>query len=203
VLMTAQVRTTSSAASGVYPEKRRVSRLVPVALLVAAGSLTGLSTDLAKVAFDENISPYAFLTWLVVGAAAAVTATAVVRGRTPTINRSTARYFFGASVLTVVLPRLLMFSAVPKVGVSFVAVSIAFPPLFTYGFALVLGSERFDIVRAAGVALALTGSLLIAALKLADPDTSALWVALALAAPLFLALGNIYRTLRWPPGIAP
>ena len=201
--MTTQNSTSRSASIGVELEERRVSRLVPVALLVAAGALTGLSTDLAKVAFDANISPYAFLTWSVVGGAVVLSGRDVVRGGTPALDRSTSRYLGVAAVLTVVLPRLLMFSAVPEVGVSFVAVSIAFPPLYTYVFALVLRLEAFDIRRAAGVALALVGSLIIALLKLSEPDASAVWVVIALAAPVFLALGNIYRTLRWPPGLAP
>jgi len=89
---------------------------------------------------------------------------------------------------------------VPHVGASFVAVSIALPPLYTYAGTLILRMERFDARRALGVALTLSGSLLLAVLKLSVPGAPTFWIVATLSAPVLFAAGNIYRTLRWPPG---
>lgn len=63
--------------------------------------------------------------------------------------------------------------------------------------------ERFRTRRATGVMLALGGAVLLAVLKLSEPNVDAVWVAAALSAPVLLAIGNIYRTARWPEGVTP
>lgn len=177
--------------------------LVPLLCLLGAGALLGLSTDLAKLAGEAGLSPLAFLTWSVVGAALVLTAIGGTRGRLPTLTCRTVEYFVVAAFVSLAAPTLIFFSAVPHVGVSFVALSIAFPPLYTYLGALLLKMERFDPRRAAGVALALAGSALIAALALSEPDAPTAWIAITLCGPVLLAVGNIYRTRRWPPGSTP
>jgi len=42
----------------------------------------------------------------------------------------------------------------------------------------------------------------MAVAKIADPDAPLFWIALTLCGPVLLAAGNLYRTLRWPPGAA-
>ena len=97
----------------------------------------------------------------------------------------------------------MLFAAVPHVGAAFVVLSLAFPPLYTYLGALLLRMERFDTARAAGVLLALGGAAILAVFKLSEPRESAVWVALTLFAPVLLAAGNLYRTLRWPKNASP
>lgn len=53
------------------------------------------------------------------------------------------------------------------------------------------------------VAWSLTGAAVLSAHKIAAPDANAPWVLLALTAPVLLAIGNIYRTARWPQGVSP
>ena len=98
---------------------------------------------------------------------------------------------------------LLFFSAIPHVGAGFVALIISLPPLLTYLGALALGMERFQTVRALGVAAALAGAGVLAARKFSAPDASVFWILIALCGPVLLAIGNLYRTLRWPEGASP
>lgn len=181
----------------------RGDRLVPLLCLLGAGSLIGVSTDLAKAASDAGLAPLPFLTWSVVGAAGVLVAVAARRHRLPTINKQTIEYFTVAALVSLAAPQLILFSAVPRVGASFVALAIAFPPLYTYLGALLLRMERFDCARALGVGLALAASVLLAALKLAEPDAQTVWIVLTLSAPILLAAGNLYRTRRWPTGASP
>lgn len=178
-------------------------RLVPFLCLLGAGSMIGLSTDLAKLAPQTGLSPLAFLAWSLVGGTFVLTLVGAVRGRLPTFSARTIEYFLVAALISLAVPNLIFFSAVPHIGASFVALSIAFPPLYTYAGALLLRMERFDPRRALGVALALAGALLLAVLKLSEPDASTFWTLMTLSAPILLAAGNLYRTLRWPAGSTP
>lgn len=172
-----------------------------LALLLGAGALLGLSTNLAKLAAEAGLAPLAFLAWSALGAAAALgTVVAVEGGALPRPDRRVLTYFAVAGVLSVAAPNLLFFSAVGHVGAGFVALCIAFPPLLTYLGALALRMERFDAIRAGGVGLALAGAAILAWAKLRSPGAPAAWIAAALFGAVLLAAGNLYRSLRWPPG---
>lgn len=140
----------------------RVERLMPLLCLLGAGSMLGLSTDLAKLAPQAGLPPLAFLAWSLVGATLILALVGAVRGRLPSFGVRTAEYFLVAGLIGIAAPFLIFFSAVPHVGASFVAVSVALPPLYTYAGTLLLRMERFDPWRALGVALTLAGSLLLA-----------------------------------------
>ena len=191
------------APNGSAARSSREDRLVPLVCLLGAGSLVGLSTDLAKLAPEVGLSPLAFLAWSLVGATLVLVLVGAARGRLPPLGARTVEYFLVAGSIGLATPFLIFFSAVPHIGASFVAFSIALPPLYTYAGALLLGMERFDPWRASGVALALSGSVLLAVFKLSDPGAPTVWILLTLSAPLLLAAGNLYRTLRWPAGSGP
>jgi drug/metabolite transporter (DMT)-like permease len=65
---------------------------------------------------------------------------------------------------------------------------------------LLLKMETLKATRALGILTGLAGAAVLGVAKargsLADP----IWIIGALASPVFISLGNIYRTLRWPPG---
>jgi drug/metabolite transporter (DMT)-like permease len=177
--------------------------VIPLTALLATGAFLGVSTNLAKLADGVGLNPLAFLTWSVVGATAILVGINTARGRLPPFNARSIEYFAVAGLVSIAAPNLLSFAAVPNVGAGFVTLSISFPPLFTYLGALALGMERFQISRAAGVTLALGGAVLLAVYKLSEPDIDPFWVVVTLTAPVVLAIGNIYRTARWPDGAAP
>ena len=177
--------------------------VVPLALLLFMGALLGISTNLAKLASGAGLDPLAFLTWSVIGATIVLASVSAVRRRLPPLSVRTAEYFIISGLVSVALPNLLFFAAIPRVGASFVALAIAFPPLFTYLGALALRMEQFQTRRAVGVVLALGGAALLAVLKLSAPNADPLWIGAVLGGSVLLAVGNIYRTARWPEGAAP
>jgi drug/metabolite transporter (DMT)-like permease len=179
------------------------ARVITLVCLLATGTLLALSTILAKLATGVGLSPVALLAWSCLGAAGVLLGMAAARGHLPAFNLRTLEYALVAATVSFAAPNLLFYSAIPHVGVSFVALAIAFPPLFTYLGALALRIERFNIVRAGGVALALAGAAYIAVLKLNAPSGASGWVFAVLAGPILLAIGNLYRTLRWPKDARP
>lgn len=187
------------------PATRHRSRkawLVPLFSLLAAGSLLGVSTNLAKLAGEAQLSPLAFLYWSITGAALVLIFVSAWRGQLPPITRRTIEYYSVSGFAGVAGANLLFFSAVPHVGAGFVALMITLPPLLTYVGALALRMEGFQTLRALGVTSALAGTVVLAARKLSAPDADQFWILLTLAGPVLLAIGNLYRTIRWPQGVS-
>lgn len=181
----------------------RQSWLVPVVCLLTVGILLGLSTNLVKYAANRGLNPLTMLTWSVACAALIFNMRNMLIGRIPRPSRRYAEYIVVAALVGVVAPNLLIYAAVPQVGAGFVTLSIAFPPLLTYLGALALRMESFDGYRATGVGVALAGATIMAYMKATTPDAPILWIAATMLAPVVLAIGNLYRTARWPDGAAP
>ena len=177
--------------------------LVPLMCLLVGGALLGISTNVAKYAGEIGLSPLAFLFWSIAGAATILLVIALLRHELPPLNKRSFEYYFISALVSVAGSNLLFFSAIPHVGAGFVALIISLPPLLTYLGALALGMERFQTVRALGVAAALAGAGVLAARKFSAPDASVFWLLIALCGPVLLAIGNLYRTLRWPEGASP
>jgi len=181
----------------------RIRTWLPALLsLLSGGALLGLSTNLAKVASEARLPPLAILFWSIVGAELILLALAAQRRKLPPVNARTLEYYCVSALVGVAGPNLIFFSAVPHVGAGFVALIITLPPLLTYVGALALKLEVFKAIRATGVAAALAGAGVLASEKLASPDADVFWTLLALVGPVLLAIGNLYRTLRWPQGVS-
>ena len=172
--------------------------LVPFVCMLAGGALTGISTNVAKYAIDVGLTPLGFLFWSITGAAVILLMVALIRKELPPLNARSLEYYFVAALVSVAAANLLLFSAIPHVGAGFVALILSLPPLLTYLGALLLRIEQFYIVRALGVIAALIGAGALAVHKFFAPDSSVFWILIALCGPVLLAIGNIYRTLRWP-----
>ncbi len=177
--------------------------LAPLACLIAVGALLGLSTNLIKIAANVGLAPLPFLAWSVLGASLILLAVAAFRRALPSLTKRTTEYFLVSALISIAVPNLIFYSAVPHVGVSFVALSLTLPPLFTYLGALLMRMERFCSWRATGIAFALGGASLIAVLKLQAPDAAFFWIGATFLSPIILAAGNLYRSLRWPAGCRP
>ena len=176
--------------------------LVAVGCLLVGGVLLGISTNLAKYAGEINLTPLAFLFWSITGAALILLVIAYSRQELPPINPRSVEYYWIAALVSVAGSNLIFFSAIAHVGAGFVALIIALPPLLTYIGALALGMERFNGLRAMGVMAALMGAGVLAARNFSAVDASVFWILVALCGPVLLAIGNIYRSLRWPKNVS-
>jgi drug/metabolite transporter (DMT)-like permease len=144
-----------------------------------------------------------FLTWSLLGAALILTIVSVTRNQKIPALKIALKYYFSAAFLSVVGSNLIFFSAIPHVGVSFVALTMALPPLLTYVFALFIGMEKFCRWRAMGVMLSLIGTSVLVAAKWSSPESDHTWILITLLGPILFAAGNIYRTTHWPSGEKP
>lgn len=175
-------------------------RLLALAALVGSGSLLGLSTILAKLALATGMSPAHFLALSAAGAASLLWLLQILRGNVGDFRAGLISYSSIAAALSLVVPNIIMLAVIPHVGAGFVALTLTFPPVLTYALSLLVRVEQLQITRVLGTALALAGALILGLNKVANGDHQPGWVALSLLVPVSLALGNVYRTLRWPAG---
>lgn len=177
--------------------------VLALSLLLAIGALMGLTTNLVKLAGAAGWPPLAYLLWSLLGGGLLLLLFTWLRGERPGLNAHSQRYYLASGLLSIALPNGLMFSSIAHVGAGFASMCLAFPPLITYLLALALRMEALSRIRLLGICIGLVGSLLLALGKLHSGDSPTLWVLGALCVPVFLALGNIYRSRYWPTGASP
>jgi drug/metabolite transporter (DMT)-like permease len=105
--------------------------------------------------------------------------------------------------LLFIVPNMIAVNAAPKVGAGFVSLSFAFPLVLTYALAVVLRLERLQLLRSTGVLFGLAGGVLLAVSGKDLSMEASWWSMIALSIPVFLATGNIYRSMNWPAGAKP
>ncbi len=183
----------------------------PLALLFIVGGLLAVSTVIAKAAPIFGWHPLALLQWSILGGAAGLFA--LSRLLSAGANRQDRPVVEGGrrklvthlvfSGLLFIAPNMIAVVAASKVGAGFISLSYAFPLVLTYALAVVLRLERFRLLMGAGVLFGLLGGVLLA-ISGAEMSVDASWWSLfALTIPLFLATGNIFRSMHWPKGARP
>lgn len=171
-----------------------------LACLLAIGVLLGCTANLAKAAGQAGVAPLALVFWSTLAAGLGTMAVAALLGHRPAGGARALEYYLVAGLLTVVGSNAIVFPAAPQVGAGFVALCFAFPPMLTYALALGFGLERLRWQRALGVLCGLAGAAVLAVAKWQGAPGDLGWILLTLAAPVIVSLGNVYRSLRWPPG---
>lgn len=180
----------------------RYPGLYAFACLALVGTCLALSLVVAKLADGASAPRLSFLMVAMLSAGLLLMGLCALQRQPMPINRRTLEYALVTGVL-LALPNALGFLAVRHVGAGFISLSFAFPILITWLFAVLIGLEAMRGMRLLGVLLGLSGGLILAAAKAGDASIAPGWAALILAMPVALAVGNIYRTLRWPAGAAP
>ncbi|MEP4768501.1 MAG: DMT family transporter [Roseibium sp.] len=194
-----------------YPGKSSQLLDQPVILLFVVGSFLAVSMIFAKAAPQFGWHPLALLQWSIIGGAILLfLATRLAdlwknSSDTETSLKLTKPLltYMAMSGLLFITPNMIAVVAAPKVGAGFVSLSFAFPLVLTYAFAVLIGLERLQILRAIGVLFGLAGAVSLALSGTKLSADASLWSMFALAIPVFLAVGNIYRTLHWPTGAKP
>lgn len=177
-------------------------RLAALGCLLLVGSFLGLSLVSAKVAVDQGVAPLVLLCVATILSGAILMGIEWRTGLPAHIDRPIVTYALVTGALFAI-PNASGFLAVRHVGAGFLSLTVAFPILLTYAFSLLLRLEGFNGLKALAVCAGLTGGCILAVSKVSLGSSPALWVIVAMSTPLTIAMGNIYRTLRWPSGISP
>jgi drug/metabolite transporter (DMT)-like permease len=176
----------------------------PLYLLLGTGAALGLNFPLGKLALAAGVQPLLWAALISLGAGLALLAVALAKTGLPHLNRSFLTFAVISGFLSYVVPNGLTFMVIPKIGSGLAAIMFALSPVFTAALSLILKVRPPNRLGQSGIAVGFAGAMLIVIAKsnvLADGQD--VWLLAALAIPLFLASGNLYRSMGWPPGASP
>jgi drug/metabolite transporter (DMT)-like permease len=181
-------------------------RLEPVALLLAAGLCIGMIFPLGKLAAIAGLPPLLFIGLSAAGGSLVLGAIALLAGARIVFSRETVLYAAIAGQITFAIPFGVLIAVIPHIGSGIPAIFQSLAPIITLAIVYALGMERPNPLRTTGLAAGLAGALIILFFRNAGTlDTSAPleWYVAALVTPIALAVGNVYRTRKWPGGQRP
>jgi drug/metabolite transporter (DMT)-like permease len=173
-------------------------------LLVGCGVLLGATLPLQKLAASGGVPPASWVFVATCGASLLLLAATLATGRPPPARHLT--YYGIAGLISFVIPNLVVFVVIPRIGAGLAGVMFALSPIVTLALSAAMSRRRPDLAGTLGLLLGLAGALAIIAFRgggEAGSDAGPGWVLLALLIPLFLAAGNIYRSAKWPAGADP
>lgn len=161
-------------------------------LLLLCGALWGITFPLSKIGIEGGIPPFAYGVWVSGLSAALLFAVCALRGERLPLRRPHLRIYAITGVFGIALPNVAYYFYIPHMPAGLAAVIITTSPLITFVIALTLAIERFNPLRALGVALGFGGALMLVLPGSALPSPETLpWVLLAFATPFFYAGSNI------------
>jgi len=175
----------------------------PSALLIITGVGLGLNFPLGKLALAAGISAPLWAAYISLGAGIVLFVLARAQGpffAAPGIGR----FSVISGFLSYVMPNLLVYSVIPKIGSGFTGLMFALSPVLTALLSVILNVRPPNRLGLIGIALGLVGAITIALGRAGSVEGGgAFWLMLGFLIPCFLAVGNIYRTVGWPKGATP
>ena len=172
----------------------------PALLLLAVGTLLGLNFPLGKLAQAAQVPAVLWAALLSLGASSLLGAWLLLRRRPVVCDAQHARYFVITALVSYALPNLLVLAAMAHLGSGPTAMMFTLSPLFTALLSRLAGLRAPARLEYWGIAIGFGGALLVALARgEAGRPAAWLWVGVGLLIPLLLALGNVYRSLDWPP----
>lgn len=191
--MTTDRQTTPLAAGAISP-------VVPLAMILALGSVWGLAFSFSKMATNGGVHPVSYTFWQGLGAGIAVTAICRLRGMRIPMGRAYLGYYFTVGLMGIVIPNVNMVTAIIHLPAGVMVLTIPFVPLMTYVIAIGLKMERLSFLRFSGVLCGLAGVAMIVLPKASLPDADAApWFLMALLTPAFFAATNVVAARLRPP----
>lgn len=176
----------------------------PLLLLIGTGAFVGLNFPIGKLAMSHGVDPALWAAVISFGAGLALLLITQLTEYENPHSAPIAKFAIISGFVSYVVPNFLTYLIIPKIGSGLVAIMFALSPVVTALLSILLRVRPPDRFGLAGIALGLAGALTIIFSKTANIGaTQDLWIFVALLIPVFLGLGNVYRTMAWPPGASP
>jgi drug/metabolite transporter (DMT)-like permease len=176
----------------------------PLLLLLGTGAMLGLNFPLGKLAIAAGVEPALWAAFISLGAGLAMLIVSSLAGRGATAGAPVLKYAIVSGFLSYVVPNFLTFSAIPKIGSGLAAIMFALSPVMTAALSILFKVRPPSAIGLLGIALGLLGALVIIVFRGENFSVgSGFWLAAALFIPVFLGVGNLYRTMAWPEGARP
>lgn len=187
---------------GAPPESatRGVSML-PLALLLALGTLWGLSPAFTKFLAIEGLAPINVVCWQTSIAGTGLLAMCRFRGARIRLDGRHLLYFVIMGAVGIAVPNSNMVFVVGHIPAGLMSVIVVTAPVITYVVAVAIRLEVIELRRAGGVALGFIGAavLVLPSGSLPSPDMLP-YALLAFITPTAWALTNVYAEAARPRG---
>ncbi|WP_425043656.1 DMT family transporter [Primorskyibacter sp. S87] len=168
--------------------------------LVILGMGWGLTQPLAKLAVSTGHGPIGLIFWQMVIGAIVLGLVSLVRGKGVPWTPAALLSSILIALIGTVIPNSASYTAIAYLPSGVISILLSLVPMMAFPIALGLGLERFSPRRLAGLAIGLTGVMLLVLPEASLPDRAMLaWIPLALLAPLCYAFEGNY-VARWGTG---
>ncbi len=176
----------------------------PLLLLLGTGAVLGLNFPLGKLAMAAGISPGLWAAVISAGAGLVMLFIVAVTERKELSRTATLYFAIVSSFLSYVVPSVLTYTVIPKIGSGLAAIMFALSPVVTALLSVIFRVRPPNLISIFGIIVGLAGAGIIIFSRQSDfSGAAAPWILAALLIPLFLGAGNIYRTMAWPFGASP
>ena len=176
----------------------------PVLLLLGTGAMLGLNFPIGKLVLSHGVNPALWAAIISLGAGLAMLAIAQITNKQAQSVGPLLNFSFVSGILSYVMPNLLTYLVIPKIGSGLTAVMFALSPVATAIISLVLQVRPPSRWAIFGIGCGLMGALMIVFGRNQNiAINSSEWMFAAFFIPIFLGLGNVYRTAAWPKNASP
>jgi drug/metabolite transporter (DMT)-like permease len=173
--------------------------LPPALLILTIGALVGVSFTLSKVVALAGVPPLTALYRQVLMASLILLALAVATGRRLPLTPHHLGYYFGAGILGVSGPALIGYSVLSHVSAGFYSALVTLSPLFTFTITAAVERRMLPLHRLIGILVGLVGISIATGTGFSLDGIAPIWIVSAMAGPLLLAFGNVFRSRAYPP----
>ena len=176
------------------------SRMIPTAMLLAAGIMFGLTFSLNRIAVIDGIPFIPYVFWQATGTGLLLLVFSFIFRRPPGLSLRHLRGYAILGSVGMALPLLVLNVIAAKLPAGVVALPLTLVPMLTYGFALMLRVDKVNALKLAGLGLGLSAVLvvLVPEASLPSPDM-AVWVLVSLLVPLCYGISNVLIPLLRAP----
>ncbi|MFN4141614.1 DMT family transporter [Aestuariivirga sp.] len=175
----------------------------PFPLLLVTGLAFGANFPLGKLAAAAGVNPALWAAVICLGAGISVLAAATLFEKAPPVP-GIYRYAAISGLVSNVIPLFLTFAAIPHIGSGLAAILVATSPVTTALLSMLLRVRPPNLLGLAGIAVGLAGAVtIILARHVSFAGGETHWLFLAALIPVFLGIGNVYRSMAWPRGAGP
>ena len=175
----------------------RAPGLLHYGVLVILGASWGFSTPLSKIAVSSGHGQFGLVFWQLIIGVLMMGGLSLARGTGLPLNRRTIWVFVVVALTGTVIPDAAFYSAIRHLPAGVMAILLSLIPMLALPMALALGLERFSARRFGGIAVGMTGVLILVLPEASLPDVAMLaWIPLALIAPLCYAFESNF-VARW------
>ena len=173
-------------------------------VMLTIGTFWGGTIPLSKVAVSTGYQPFGLILWQLVIGVLVLGSVLLWRGWRPHFNVELLLYYTVIAVCGTLFPNSTSYLAQQHLPAGVMSITIATVPMFTFAFALLLRIEGYSSKRMLGILVAFVAMVLIAVPDSSLPDPSkAIFILVALVAPIFYATEANYLAKHQPKGVDP